>query len=107
MPIGVSYNSDLHLAIKLCIEAASECDRIKNHPAPKCQLIGFGDNSVDLEIRAWIDDPQNGRGGVINECLLKVWDKFHENDIEFPYPQRDIHIKTVEGQLSSVLGGKT
>ena len=103
MPVGVSYDSDLHLAMKLCLEAADETDRIIQDPAPKCLLRGFGDNAVDLEIRAWIDDPQNGRGGVTSECLQKVWQKFHDNDIEFPFPQRDLHIRSMDGNLREVL----
>ena len=103
MPVGVSYDSDLQLAMKLCLEAAEETDRIIQDPAPKCLLRGFGDNAVDMEIRAWIDDPQNGRGGVTSECLQKVWQKFHDNNIEFPFPQRDLHIRSMDGNLREVL----
>ncbi len=103
MPIGVSYESDIHKAIALCEEAAAEIERIKENPAPRCLLRGFGDNAVDLELRAWIDDPQNGRGGVMNDCLLKVWDKFQEHGIEFPYPQRDVHIKSIGVETQALL----
>ena len=58
----------------------------------------FGDNSVNLELRFWIDDPEQGRANIISEILLIVWDKFHENDISIPYPQRDLHIRSVLGE---------
>jgi small-conductance mechanosensitive channel len=93
IPVGVHYNSDVRKAVKLCVEAASQPERILDEPKVVCHLKGFGDSSVDLEIRAWIGDPQNGRSSVINEILLGVWDKFHEHGIEIPYPQRDIHFK--------------
>ena len=96
IPIGVSYDSDLRQVIALCIEAASECERILKNPEPKCLLKGFGDSSVDLELRVWIDDPQNGRSNLTSECLLKVWDKFQENDVEIPFPQRDLHIRSAD-----------
>ena len=97
-PIGISYDADVRLAIKLCVEAALEAPRIQKTPEPKAQLMGFGDNSVNLELRVWIDDPEAGRANILSEVLLIVWDKFHEHGISIPYPQRDLHIKTVLGQ---------
>ncbi|WP_421781141.1 mechanosensitive ion channel family protein [Kiloniella litopenaei] len=93
VPIGVSYNSDLHKAINLCIEAAKENKRILDNPAANCLVRNFGDNSVNLEVRVWIADPQNGVGNITSELLLAIWDKFKEENVEFPFPQRDLHIK--------------
>ncbi len=94
LPIGIHYKSDVRLAMKLCVEAASATPRILAKPEPRCLLKGFGDSSVDLELRVWIDDPPNGRSNVLSEVLLGVWDRFHENNIEIPYPQRDLHLKS-------------
>ncbi|MEE9551606.1 MAG: mechanosensitive ion channel domain-containing protein [Gammaproteobacteria bacterium] len=94
IPIGVHYESDVRKAIELCIESASEVDRILEDPPSVCLLTGFGDSSVDLELRVWINDPQAGTSNVKSEILLKVWDKFHDHKIEIPYPQRDIHIRS-------------
>ena len=98
LPIGVHYKSDVRRAIDLCVESATEVERVIEKPAPVCLLKGFGDNSVDLELRFWIGDPQEGTSNVKSEVLLNVWDKFKDNEIEIPYPQRDLHIR------SSVVG---
>lgn len=95
IPIGVHYQSDIRKAIGLCLEAAAETERVLEQPEPTCPVRGFGDSSVDLEIRIWISDPPKGRANVISEVLLKVWDKFHEHGIEIPYPQRDVHLRTI------------
>jgi small-conductance mechanosensitive channel len=95
IPIGISYHSDPHKAIELCVEAAGMVPRVQKNPEPRCQMMGFGDSSVDLELRIWINDPPNGRANVISDVLLVVWDKFHEHGIEIPFPQRDLHVKTV------------
>ena len=92
--IGIHYQSDVRLAIQQCIEAAAINPRILREPPPQCLVRGFGDSSVDLEIRAWINDPQSGLANVTSEILLEVWDRFHQHGIEIPYPQRDVHIKT-------------
>lgn len=94
IPIGVSYDCDLPLAIRLCIQAAAMTERVINDPAPSCLVRGFGDSAVNLEIRLWIDDPARGRANVTSQVLLQVWDLFHENNIEIPYPQRDLHLKS-------------
>lgn len=98
IPIGISYHSDVRLAMRLCTEAAGQVKRVKQDPEPRTQLIGFGDSSVNLELRIWIDDPPQGRANVISEVLLQVWDKFHEHAIEIPFPQQDLHVKSFLGE---------
>jgi small-conductance mechanosensitive channel len=94
VPIGISYNSDVRRALDLVLEAAQECPRALKSPRANCLVAGFGDSSVELELRVWINDPEEGVGNVKSDILLRVWDKFHENGIEIPFPQRDIHIKS-------------
>lgn len=93
LPIGVSYESDLRKALELTIQAASEFDRILKDPAPNCLVKGFGDNSVDIELRVWIQDAEKGLSNFKSEVYLRIWDLFHENGIEFPYPQRELHVR--------------
>ncbi len=92
--IGISYGSDIRKAMALATEAAGEPDRILDDPKPVCHLLGFGDSSVNLELRVWIRDPQNGLTNVKSEVLLGIWDRFKEHGIEFPFPQRDLHLKS-------------
>ena len=92
--VGIHYKSDVRQAIKLCLEAADEVPRILKDPCPTCNLMEFGDNSVNLEVRFWIDDPMNGRANVISALLLGIWDRFHTHGIEIPYPQRDLHLRS-------------
>jgi len=92
--IGVHYQSDVRKAMELCVQSAIEAQRVLDSPEPECLLIGFGDNSVDLKLRFWIKDPERGVINVKSDILLSIWDKFHEHDIEIPYPQRDLHIRS-------------
>ena len=78
-------------------------DRTLQDPEPRCLLTGFGDNSVNLELRFWIDDPSNGVGNVRSAVMLAIWDKFKENGIQIPYPQRDLHIKNLPPDLKDRL----
>jgi len=96
IPVGISYKSDLRKAIALCLEAAAEAPRVNRTPQSVCLVKGFGDSSVDLELRIWINDPRNGVSNVKSDVLLLIWDKFHANGIEIPFPQRDVHIRSTE-----------
>ena len=93
-PIGISYGADVREAMRLCVEAARAAPRVLTQPEPVCLVAGFGESSVDLELRFWINDPQAGTANVRSAVLLGVWDRFHEHGIEIPFPQRDLHIRT-------------
>lgn len=92
--VGVHYESDVHRAIEICLEAASETERVLERPEPKCLLIEFGDSSVNLQVRFWISDAHNGVQNVKSDVLLKIWDKLKAAGIEIPYPQRDLHLRS-------------
>ncbi len=91
LPIGIGYYSDLHLAMKLLEEAPKGVERVLSDPPIAVRLLGFGDNSVNLELRVWIRDPESGVENVESQIRVNVWDLFHKNDITLPFPQRDLH----------------
>ena len=95
IPVGVSYNCDLKLAQELMLKAASDSPRVLDSPKPNVWLSGYGDSSVDHEILAWISDPESGVGNVKSDVLNRLWWMFKENGIELPFPQRDVHIRSV------------
>ena len=64
--VGISYDSDVHLAIRLAVEAASAVSRILDVPKPACLLKEFGDSAVNLELRFWIQDPVKSADCWIN-----------------------------------------
>ena len=99
VPVGISYDSDPRLAMQICVEAAKSSGRVLNDPEPRCLLTGFGDNSVDLELRFWINDPSNGVGNARSEVFLGIWDRFQEAGISIPFPQRDLHLRSWPDEL--------
>ncbi|HEX2763550.1 MAG TPA: mechanosensitive ion channel domain-containing protein [Allosphingosinicella sp.] len=99
IPVGVAYDCDLALAQKLMIQAATESKRVLDTRPPSVWLVAFGESSVDHEILIWIADPEGGVGTVRSEILNRVWELFKENDIQLPFPQRDLHIKDWPGPL--------
>jgi small-conductance mechanosensitive channel len=98
--VQISYDDDPEQAMALMLEAAKASPRVLADPAPVVRLMEFGDNGILLELRVWIDDPEEGVGNVRSTINLAVWRAFKQAGITIPYPQRDIHIKPA-GVLSA------
>lgn len=106
-PVGVAYDSDLELVSKLLYQAVDETDRILVHPKPRVNLMGFGDSSVDFEIRFWIQDPEGGLANIRSDVYMRIWNLFKEHDIEIPFPQSDLHLRSSKqlDQLVELMSG--
>ncbi|MEM8693595.1 MAG: mechanosensitive ion channel domain-containing protein [Pseudomonadota bacterium] len=89
---GTSYNCDPHEVRKLSVDAARSVNRVLNHRAPVCHIVGFGDSSVDYILRFWIDDPTGGLTNIRGAVYLALWDAFKENGISIPFPQREVRM---------------
>jgi small-conductance mechanosensitive channel len=95
VPVGVAYGSDLEKVRELMLAAATDSLRALKDPKPSCLLVGFGDNAINLELRVWINDPQNGIGSVKSDLVWGIWKRFRDHGIEIPFPQRDVHLKSM------------
>ena len=90
--VGVSYGSDVHKVMELMIAAARSIDRVLDDPPPVCQLKNFGDNSIEMELRFWIRDPENRIANVSSAVRMAFWDAFKAKGIVIPFPQRVVHM---------------
>jgi small-conductance mechanosensitive channel len=77
----------------LAVEVVRATARVLASPRPDCHVTSFGDSAVNLILRFWIADPQNGVTNIRGDVLLGLWDAFGEHRIEFPFPQRELHIR--------------
>jgi len=96
IPVTISYKNDPELAMDLLVQAAEKVDRILHDPAPAPRLMRFGDNGIELELRVWIDDPQEGLNSIRSAVNVHIWRLFKEHNISIPYPQRDVHLVNAE-----------
>ncbi len=97
IPLQISYQSDLELAMDIMKQAASKQPRVLQEPEAQVFLKSFGDNGIDLEMGIWISDPEEGQINLRSDLNLEIWRSFKEAGIEIPSPQRDIRI--VGGKL--------
>jgi len=89
--IGVSYDTDIKHAKNVILQMASEVDWVLKDPAPRVVVRSFGESSVDLQLRVWIDDARR-RMDTISTITDRIKFAFDQAGIEIPYPKRDIHI---------------
>ena len=92
MPIQVSYDGDLELAMSLMKGAANTYARVLETPLPDTQIKGFGENGIDLNLIFWIPDPEEGSAVLQSEIYLEIWRQFKKHGIVVPYPQREVRM---------------
>jgi len=90
LSVGVSYTSDIDHVIKLLTDAVENHMFTSEIKKPSVGIIGFGDSSVDLEIRIWV------ASNVINTARFAInkviWDTLQQNQINIPFPQREVQL---------------
>jgi Mechanosensitive ion channel len=94
VPVRVPHDSDLDLALVLMREAASYPERVLAAPAPNALIMAFGETAIELELRFWIEDAQNGVHNVKSEVLYEIWRLFRREGIQIPYPKRDLYVRS-------------
>lgn len=92
--VGVAYGSDIDQVIEVLEKVGADNDSVLAAPAPRVRFRQFGDSSLDFELLGWIARPID-RGRVRHELNCAVYKALNENSIEIPYPQRDLHVRTM------------
>jgi small-conductance mechanosensitive channel len=92
VPIQVSYASDMERALHLMEQAAWQHPRVLKKPEPLAMVAAFADSGINLELYAWIADPESGKGNLRSDLYRVLWKSFKENGIEIPFPQREVRI---------------
>lgn len=92
MPVQISYDSPLELAMRLISDIALQHLRVLKVPEPAVHIKGFGESGIDLMLSVWIPDPEEGSASLQSEIYLDIWRAFQENNISIPYPQREVRI---------------
>jgi len=98
IPVGVAYGTDVHLVKKVLIDVASRHERVLGDPAPDVLFVAFGDSSLNFELLAWTSDIA-AKGATMSDINFAIDAAFREHRIEIPFPQRDLHIRSIDAPL--------
>jgi small-conductance mechanosensitive channel len=91
--VGVSYGSDLDTVIRCLEEVAEEHPAVLKQPKPAVVLTGFGDSAWNMALLSWLGTPEKYYAHR-SEMYMAVVRKFRENNVEIPFPQRDLHLRS-------------
>jgi small-conductance mechanosensitive channel len=92
IPVRVPHDSDLDQVLALMLEAARRPPRILAAPAPTALVMAFAETAIELELRVWIKDAQNGVHNVKSQILYEIWRLFQQHGVQIPYPKRDLYV---------------
>ena len=98
VPVGVAYGSNLELVLRILHEAGEQHPEVLDQPKPSPIFVQFGESSLDFELRVWIGNVDL-RPRVKSELLLYIDKSFRETGVEIPFPQRDLHMRTISAEL--------
>ncbi len=96
VPVGVSYDSDLEKVRDLLLDIARRNPDVLSSPAPMAMVKDLGDNSVNLVLRVSTATGTDRPGLLKSNLLFEIFRIFREQKIELPFPQRDLHIRSVD-----------
>lgn len=86
--VAVAYKTDLESLLPMLSEAAASISRVSKKEMPSAYLMKFGADGLELRIGFWINDPENGRSGVLSDVNRAIWKTLQAQGIEVPFPQR-------------------
>jgi small-conductance mechanosensitive channel len=92
--VGIAYGSDIDQVIEVLLGVADDHLEVLANPEPRVRFRTFGDFSLNFELLSWIANPAD-RGRVSHELNCAVYKALRNNKIEIPFPQRDIHVRTM------------
>jgi small-conductance mechanosensitive channel len=105
VPAGVAYGTNPHQVLELLVKVARTHPDVLQEPEPYALFIGFGASSLDFELRAWCDFSEGLR--IKTELNLGIHDALKEAGIEIPFPQRDLHLRSVDAKAGQTISGRS
>jgi potassium-dependent mechanosensitive channel len=98
LPVGVAYGSPVAQVLEILTESAFVHETVLKEPPPEALFVAFGDSSLDFELRIWVDNIRK-RLQVRSAVLAEVERRLGEAGIEVPFPQRDLHVRSVDADV--------
>jgi small-conductance mechanosensitive channel len=104
LDVGVKYGTDPERVIQILREAAEGHPDVMDAPAPDPLFVGFGASSLDFQLRCWT---AHGSAwlNIRSDLSISINRKLAEAGIEIPFPQRDLHLRSVDEDAARRLSG--
>jgi len=94
IPVGVSYNEDPEKVKQILLQVADDNPHVLKNPPPSVLFDEYGDSSINFFLAVWTTTHTDKPRILKSELYFEIFKRFNEENVEIPFPQRDIHIKT-------------
>lgn len=94
IPVGVTYNADPRVVERCLCGAATKHSLVLETPAPEVWFVGFGDSAINFELLLYYDCRKIMADRLKGELYYHIWDALAAEEIEIPFPQRDLHLRS-------------
>lgn len=105
LPFGVSYSSDPARVRDIVVNLARKHPDVLAEPAPELIFLDFGDSSLDFELRVWTITQVQTPLSLKSDLYFAIFDAFAKANIELPFPQRDLHVRSISEPAAAALKG--
>ncbi len=105
IPVGVEYGCDPEAVLQLLVSVAASHSDVMSDPAPAAYFLGFGDSALNFELRFW-SAKQDTWFQLKSDVTLRVARALREADIEIPFPQRDLHLRSIDPSVQGSLAAR-
>ncbi len=106
VPIGVAYGTDISKVLEILTNCANANPMVMTTPKPIALFLAFGSSSLDFELRVWIMD-FNDKLTVLSDLNQDIENELSLAGIEIPFPQTDLHFRSIDEGVACQLSGKT
>lgn len=93
IPVGVSYGANPAKVREALMDAATNYSGILQNPSPRVFFTEFGDSSLNFLLLVWIDQPEK-QFVVKSDLNFRIETILRHREIEIPFPQRDLHVRS-------------
>lgn len=105
IPVGVAYGTDVSRVMEILLACGNANPMVLNTPKPTALFLAFGASSLDFELRVWIPEFLD-KLQVLSDLNQDIDSEFATNNIEIPFPQSDLHLRTVDDSVALQLKNK-
>ncbi len=105
VPVGVAYGADPEHVRSILLRVAAATPGVEATPPPAVWFTGFGDNSLDFEILVWVNVRAVAKHQLRSDLYFSMFQAFREAGVEIPFPQRDLHLRSISPETVRALAG--
>jgi small-conductance mechanosensitive channel len=105
VPLGVSYGSNPDTVREVLLKVALSHPDVLKDSLPEVRFVEFGDSSLNFELRVWTITQVQTPHKLISDLYFMIFKAFGERGIQIPFPQRDLHLKSIAVPIAISSGG--